>query len=382
MKTFALSEIQAQAILDLRLQRLTNMELITIKREYAEIVKLIEELRSILASEKKLLALIKKELTEIREQLAVSRRTTFVASDDAPIDEAEDFTVVEDVTICVCEGLKIRRMPTKVFSLAAISEDKPLFVLETKSNQRIRLFTDQGALLSLAVEELPETRPTTRAANLASLLPFEKNEKIIALYSDDEEGDYLFYLRDGNIKRTSAAEYRVRVKRTAAVALRDKDRVLSIEKYEPKSILMITKLGMSIRFAADTIPAMGRVSGGVKCVKLDKNDEVIYAALVPDEAEVLTVTDKGFGKRSPMFDYDLQGRNGKGLKTFDLKKNGSNGTCIAVVAVLTEPKSLTLVQRHGGKTPINTAEVRIEPRAGKGNMLVAVVLDDDVVGME
>jgi DNA gyrase/topoisomerase IV subunit A len=145
---------------------------------------------------------------------------------------------------------------------------------------------------------------------------------------------------------------------------------------------MVTKLGMSIRFAADTIPSMGRVSGGVKCVKLDKGDEVIYASLVPEEAEVLTVTDKGFGKRSPMFDYDLQGRNGKGLKTFDLKKNGSNGTCIAVVAVLTEQTTLTLVQRHGGKTQIKTGEVRIEPRAGKGNMLVAVVLDDDVVGVE
>ena len=83
-----------------------------------------------------------------------------------------------------------------------------------------------------------------------------------------------------------------------------------------------------------------------------------------------------------MFDYDLQGRNGKGLKTFDLKKNGSNGTCIAVVAVLTEPATVTLLQRHGSKTPIRTAEVRIEPRASKGNMLVAVVLDDDVVGME
>ena len=145
---------------------------------------------------------------------------------------------------------------------------------------------------------------------------------------------------------------------------------------------MITKLGMSIRFAADTIPAMGRVSGGVKCVKLDKGDDVVFAALVPEEAEVLTITDKGFGKRSPMFDYDLQGRNGKGLKTFDLKKNGSNGTCIAVVAVLMEPKMLTLLQRHGGRTTINTSEVRIEPRASKGNMLVAVVLDDDVIGIE
>ncbi len=382
MKKFELTEMQAQAILDLRLQRLTNMELVTIRREYAEVVKHIAELRAILASEKKLITLIKKELTEIREQLAIPRRTTFVAPDDTPVDEAEDLAFVEDVTICVCEGLKIRRMPTKVFSLAAISEDKPLFVLETRSNQRIRLFTDQGAMLSISADELPETRATTRAANLAALLPFEKNEKIVALFPDEEDGDYLFYLRDGNVKRTAAADYRLRTKRTAAVSLRDKDRVLAVEKYEPRSILLVTKLGMSIRFAADTVPAMGRVSGGVKCVKLDKGDEVIYAALVPEDGEVLTITDKGFGKRSPLFDYDLQGRNGKGLKTFDLKKNGANGTCIAAVAVLTEPTNITLVQRHGARTPIGTQEAHLEPRAGKGNMLVAVVLDDDVIGIE
>jgi DNA gyrase/topoisomerase IV subunit A len=172
------------------------------------------------------------------------------------------------------------------------------------------------------------------------------------------------------------------VKRTAAVSLRDKDRVLGVEKYESKSLLMVTKQGMSIRFAADTVPAMGRVSGGVKCMKLEKGDEVLFAALVPEDAEVFAVTDKGFGKRSPMFDYDPQGRNGKGLKAFDLKKNGANGTCVAAVAVLTEPRAVTLVQRHGGRTTISTQEAHLEPRAGKGNMLVAVVLDDDVVGIE
>ncbi|MEN6340386.1 MAG: DNA topoisomerase (ATP-hydrolyzing), partial [Clostridiaceae bacterium] len=214
MKTFGLSEAQAQAILDLRLQRLTNMELVTIRREYAEVVKLIGDLRGILGSDKKLMALIEKELVEIRTQLAVSRRTTFAACDDAPVDESEDLTVVEDVTVCVCEGLKVRKMLTRQFSLAAISEDKPLFVLETKSNQRVRLFTDQGAMLSLVADEIPETRPTTRAANLAALLPFEKNEQVVALFADDDEGDYFFYLRDGNVKRTAASEYRIRVKRT------------------------------------------------------------------------------------------------------------------------------------------------------------------------
>jgi len=382
MKTFELTEIQAQAILDLRLQRLTNMELLTIKREYDEVVKLIAHLRGILASDKKLIALIKKELVEIRELIAVPRRTAFVTAEIAPLDESDDLTVVEDVTVCICEGLKVRRCPTKSFSLSAVSEDKPLFVVETQTNRRVRLFTDQGAMLSIAAGDLPETRATTRASNLAALLPFEKNEQIVGLFADEDKGDYFFYLKDGNVKRTPCADYDVRTKRTAAVSLRDKDRVLGVEKKIDDAILLVTKLGMSIRFATDSVPSMGRVSGGVKCIKLDKGDEVIFAAQLPDDGELLTVTDKGFGKRSPMFEYDLQGRNGKGLKAFDLKKNGANGTCIAAVMHLSGPKDVTVVQRHGSRTSLNTGDVHVEARAGRGSMLVAVVLDDDVVAVE
>jgi DNA gyrase subunit A len=382
MKTFDLTEIQAQAILDLRLQRLTNMELLTIKREYDEVVKLIAHLQGILASDKKLIALIKKELVEIRNLIAVPRRTTFVTAETAPLDESEDLAVVEDVTVCICEGLKVRRCPTKAFSLTAVSEDKPLFVVETQTNKRVRLFTDQGAMLSILAGDLPETRATTRASNLAALLPFEKNEQIVGLFPEEEDGEYYFYLKNGNVKRTPCADYSVRTKRTSAVSLRDKDRVLGMEKTVAASIQLITKLGMSIRFATDTVPSMGRVSGGVKCIKLDKGDEVIFAAQLPDDGELLTVTDKGFGKRSPMFEYDLQGRNGKGLKTFDLKKNGASGTCIAAVMHLPEPKEIIIVQRHGSRTPLNTGDVHVEARAGRGSMLVAVVLDDDVVALE
>lgn len=382
MKRFKLSEIQAQAILDLRLQRLTNMELLIIQKEYAAVVKLIADLRAILGSDKKLIALIKKELMEVRGMLAVPRRTTFVAPESAPPDESEDLAAAEDVTVCVCEGLKARRMLTRQFSLAAISEDKPLFTLETRSDRRVRIFTDQGAMLSISAGDIPETRATTRAANLAALLPFEKNEQIVGLFAEEDEGDYFFYLQDGNVKRTPAADYSVRAKRTAAVSLKGKDRVIGMEKRVQNSILLVTRLGMSIRFAADSVPSMGRVSGGVKCVKLDRGDCVLYARQVPEDGEVLAVTDKGFGKRSPLFDYDLQGRNGKGLKTFDLKKNGANGTCIAAAAFVGEPREFTLVQRHGTRTTLSTNEVHIEPRAGRGEMLVAVVLDDDVVSLE
>ena len=379
MREFGLTEIQAQAILDLRLQRLTNMELLALQKEYAAVLKRIAELKAILASDKKLIALIRKELLEIKEQLDGKRRTEIIAGDADIAVDAEDLSTAEDVTVAICEGLKVRRCPTRLFNLSQIAEDKPLFIVETRSDKRIRLFTDQGAVLSLTADEIPETRATARAANLASLLPFEKNERILAAFPDEEAGDYLFYTRQGMVKRTAAAEYRLRVKRTAAITLREKDLVIGVERLTGDTLLLVTRLGMSIRFTTESVPAMGRVSGGVKCMKVEPGDAVCYAGQLPDEGELLVITDRGYGKRSFLFDYEVQGRNGKGLKTFDFKKNGSNGNCIAAVFHVCEPYPITIVQRHGAETTISTESVHIEPRAGKGSMLVAVVLDDDVV---
>ena len=379
MREFGLTEIQAQAILDLRLQRLTNMELLALQKEYAAVLKRIAELKAILASDKKLIALIRKELLEIKEQLDGKRRTEIIAGDADIAVDAEDLSTAEDVTVAICEGLKVRRCPTRLFNLSQIAEDKPLFIVETRSDKRIRLFTDQGAVLSLTTDEIPETRATARAANLASLLPFEKNERILAAFPEEEAGDYLFYTRQGMVKRTAAAEYRLRVKRTAAITLREKDLVIGVERLAGDTLLLVTRLGMSIRFTTESVPAMGRVSGGVKCMKVEPGDAVCYAGQLPDEGELLVITDRGYGKRSFLFDYEVQGRNGKGLKTFDFKKNGSNGNCIAAVFHVCEPFPITIVQRHGAETTISTESVHIEPRAGKGSMLVAVVLDDDVV---
>ena len=379
MREFGLTEIQAQAILDLRLQRLTNMELLALQKEYAAVLKRIAELKAILASDKKLIALIRKELLEIKEQLDGKRRTEIIAGDADIAVDAEDLSTAEDVTVAICEGLKVRRCPTRLFNLSQIAEDKPLFIVETRSDKRIRLFTDQGAVLSLTADEIPETRATARAANLASLLPFEKNERILAAFPDEEAGDYLFYTRQGMVKRTAAAEYRLRVKRTAAITLREKDLVIGVERLTGDTLLLVTRLGMSIRFTTESVPAMGRVSGGVKCMKVEPGDAVCYAGQLPDEGELLVITDRGYGKRSFLFDYEVQGRNGKGLKTFDFKKNGSNGNCIAAVFHVCEPFPITIVQRHGAETTISTESVHIEPRTGKGSMLVAVVLDDDVV---
>ncbi len=379
MKTFSLTEIQAQAILDLRLQKLTNLELLSIQREYEQVKKLIAELEAILASEKKLSNLIKKELLEVRKVFDGKRRTEIISGDVTIEAEAKEEELVEDVTVTLLAEQKIRKIPSRLFNASQIKADKPIASVSLPSNGTLRLFTDKGQILTLKVSDVPETRPTARAANLVSLLELEKGETVIDLIDEAAEAEYLLVTANGMIKRTAAEEFRVRSKRTAAIGLKDKDALIRVWKDDGQSILLVTRLGMSIRFAADSVPKTGRTASGVGAIKLDPKDKVVFAGQVGDEGELITLSDRGFGKRSFVFDYEVQGRNGKGVKTFDFKKNGSNGTQIVFVGAVTEPYTLIIEQRHGTRTPVDTEQIHIEPKAGKGELLVPVVLDDDVV---
>jgi len=379
MQTFSLTEVQAQAILDLRLQKLTNLELLAIEKEYKETKKLIAELEAILASEKKLANLIKKELLEVRALFDGKRRTAIIAGDvsiEAPQEEA---LPAEDMTVTLLKDDKLRKTPTRLFNAAQIKAEEPIASVSLKGDGTLRLFTDRGELLALKVSDIPETRPTAKPVNLVSLLEMEKGEQVIAMIDESDEGEYLLATANGMIKRTDAAEFRIRSKRTAAIGLKDKDALIAVQKAGGESILLVTEKGMCIRFASDSVPATGRTAGGVGGVKLEPKDRVCFMQEVGDEGELIVVTDRGYGKRSFLFDYELQGRNGKGVKTFDFKKNGSTGTMLAFVGTVTEPYTLVLTQRHGTKTAIETEQIHIQPKAGKGELLVPVVLDDDVI---
>ena len=379
---FSLTEVQSQAILDLRLQRLTNLELLSIEREYGEVVKRIAELTAILGSERKLMNLIRRELLEIRGMFPAARRTQVITSekDIAPI--SEEAEIAEDVVVAFCAENKVRRCPERLWNLSQVSADKPWQILHVKSNTQLRLVTNHGDMLALRAGDIPETRGTARAINLMSLVEFNKKEHIVTVFAEGQEGEYLQFTTQGMVKRTAAPEFVVRTKRTAALTLKDKDELIAMFPATAEPILLLSQKGMSIRFEADTVPATGRIAAGVRGIKLDTSDKVLFAAQAGDEGELLTLTDRGFGKRSFLFDYDVQGRNGKGLKGFDFKKNGANGTRLVYAAVVTTPFELEITQRHGAQTTLNTEQIHIEPRAGKGSMLVAVVLDDEVTGVE
>lgn len=381
MKRFELTEIQAQAILDLRLQRLTNLELIAIEKEHKDILKAIKDLRAILASPQRLHQVIKEELGEIREKYAKPRMTELInAQPVIEVNEAEIAAI--DASVSVTRDGKLRRVARRQRDTLFNETEQPSWVFDTATDKRLKLFTNLGNLITLRVDEIAETKPLGKAVNLNTVATLEKNEALIACFDAIEGEELLFFMKNGNVKRTRAEEYITKTKRIQAAALKEGDEVIGIEPLlKDRTILLITRRGMSIRFETDTVPEMGRVSAGVKCIKLDEGDEVMYFGQITDEGEILTITDRGYAKRSFVFEYDIQGRNGKGLKTFDFKKNGSNGTSIAAVFHVTMPFAFDVEQFHGTKTRIDTTElVRIEPRAGKGTILVMALLDDIVTG--
>lgn len=381
MKRFELTEIQAQAILDLRLQRLTNLELIAIEKEHKDILKAIKDLRAILASPQRLHQVIKEELGEIREKYAKPRMTELInAQPVIEVNEAEIAAI--DASVSITRDGKLRRVARRQRDTLFNETEQPSWVFDTATDKRLKLFTNLGNLITLRVDEIAETKPLGKAVNLNTVATLEKNEALIACFDAIEGEELLFFMKNGNVKRTRAEEYITKTKRIQAVALKEGDEVIGIEPLlKDRTILLITRRGMSIRFETDTVPEMGRVSAGVKCIKLDEGDEVMYFGQITDEGEILTITDRGYAKRSFVFEYDIQGRNGKGLKTFDFKKNGSNGTSIAAVFHVTMPFAFDVEQFHGTKTRIDTTElVRIEPRAGKGTILVMALLDDIVTG--
>lgn len=381
IERFELTAMQADAILDLRLQRLTNLEQLEIEKEFNNAEKRIKQLNAILSSKSKLDDLIIDELEEVRSLFDNKRRTVLIDAETFVEADLDEIPVAEPATVFIMRDNKLRRMNPKHATTEFIAQEQPEYVFNTDSNGIIKLFTNLGFCLTMSVADIPESKPSAKPTNLASIIQLEKGEAVLSAFCRDFScGKLFFYTKNGLVKCTEATDYTTKTKRVAAINIKGDDGLLNIEFIDTSAddILLITKNAMSIRFKDDTIPVTGRASSGVKGIKLDDGDEVVFALHVGDEGEILTVTDRGYMKRSFVFDHDEQGRNGKGLQCFGLKKNGSNGTRIACAMHIKEPIDLLAVQVHGEETPFNSEEVRIEPRAGRGQPMVMVLMDNTV----
>ena len=384
MARFALTEIQAQAILDMRLQRLTNLEVLSLRKEYEDLTKLIANLKAILGSERKLMGVIKKELGQMRERFADPRRTELVDSFDEIVVEEERPAADETVVVLTQAGF-VKRMVPKAYDKALANgefADPPRQAIRTMTDSRLLFFTDVGNAYILPAEKIAEAaRAKDRGLPLGGVLVgLENDERLVALVeAGDWSGELMFVTRKGLIKRTALSEYNVRKSRFAALNLKNGDKLLDVLRPEGcEGVLLLSRQGMAIHFAVEDVSVIGRTAAGVKAMALAADDEVAFAFAHNSEGEVVMISDMGYMKRCLLIDFDRQARGGKGVKAFNFLKNGANGNTIAGALTVTEPFRFGIVQKNGTVTPCVTEDVAIEPRTGRGQPYVVVVMDDVV----
>ena len=380
---FPLDEVQAQAILDMRLQRLTGLEILTLRKEYEEIQKLIKRLQGILKSEKKLIEVIKGEMLEIAEKYGDARRTTLMDDDESDEPAPEAPAEAEECVILRTKGEFYRRVPARLADKGLPEDVAESYRL--KENEKLLFFTNRGACFPLTASQVPECKLRDRGMPPGALLAgLENGETVAAIRVPpaDWKGEYLFVTSQGTVKRCAAEDLNVRKAKYAALTLKDKDTLFALPEGEGEHVLIVTRMGMAIRFAASEVPVQGRSAAGVKGMTLSPGDSVMFAAMASDEGELVVATDMGYMKRCLMVDFEPQSRGGKGAKCVTFQKNGATGTCVAACRLVREPVDLTVVQKSGAQTQLNSEMIRIDTKAAKGASYVLVVMDDTVERIE
>ncbi|HFU4451205.1 TPA: DNA gyrase subunit A [Streptococcus suis] len=347
MEKFELSERQSQAILDMRLRRLTGLERDKIQSEYDELIALIADLADILAKPERVVTIIKEELDEVKRKYADPRRTELMVGEVLSLED-EDLIEETDVLITLSNQGYIKRLAQDEFQAqkrggrgvqgTGVKDDD--FVRElvsTSTHDRLLFFTNKGRVYRLKGYEIPEYGRTAKGLPVVNLLKLEENESIqtiINVTKDQEADSYLFFAtRQGVVKRTSVSEFaNIRQNGLKALTLKDEDELINVFLTNGHAdVIMGTKLGYSVRFAETDVRNMGRTAAGVRGINLREGDQLIGATMITGEQEVLVLTDKGYGKRTPASEYPTKGRGGKGIKT--LKVAEKNGTLAGLTTV-------------------------------------------------
>jgi DNA gyrase, A subunit len=396
MHAFSLSEIQAQAILDMRLQRLTNLEHEKLLEEYRELLKLIEYLKSILENEEILKNVIREETEDLKKIFATKRRSEIVVDDLEGID-IEDLIPDEDVVITLSRRGYIKRTTLDNYhqqkrggkGVAGVHTGEDDFVQEfltTTNHQYLLLFTNKGRMHQLKVHQVPEGSRTAKGAHVANLLSLESEEWVTTVLTVREFTDdrfFLFVTRKGMIKRSAASLYaKCRKTGMIAVGLRDDDELIAVrEVNETCNIVLTTRYGLAIRFQGNEARSMGRGATGVKGIALRGGDAVVACVVVMEglDPEIMTVSGKGYGKRTKLELYRIQSRGGKGIINF--KVTPKTGDVIGAMTVA-ENDALILLTSTNKIIRIAVDGVRSVGRATQGVRLVALEDDAFVVGFD
>ena len=391
IERFGLSDRQAQAILDMRLQRLTGLERDKIEAEYADLQKQIEWFKAVLADEKLLLGVIRDEISEIRNKYADPRRTEISAL-DGEIDML-DLIEEEDMVVTMTHYGYVKRLPKTtyraqrrggkgVMATATREEDFVEQMYVTSTHDPIMFFTNMGRVYQLNCYEIPEAGRTARGTAIVNLLQLSPGEKVTTMLPVPAEkvaGHYLVMAtRKGTIKRTELSEFtNLRKSGLIAIVLREDDELIGVRLTTGGGdILVGTRQGMAIRFAEEDMRPIGRSSMGVKSIDLDDGDDVIDVALVEEGAQVLSITENGYGKRTDIDEYRLQGRGGKGVKAMNLtEKTGP----LAAQLLVHDQEDLLIITTDGTviRTPVSA--ISVQGRATQGVRLMRVDEDTKVI---
>ena len=389
MRRLDLSEIQAKAILDMRLQRLTQLERHKIVEEHEQTLALIEDLKGILASEPRLLGIIKDELAALKEEFGDARRTEILAETaDLTI---EDLLADDDMVVTITRSGYIKRTHVEAYrsqkrggkgvtGMETKEEDivEDLFVASTHSY--LLFFTNKGKVHWLKVHEIPEGGRQAKGKAMANVLSLAEGERVATCVPvrDFESGGYvLFATKQGKVKKTELSAFsHPRAGGIQAITLEDGDEVMAARRTDgQREVLLSTKLGLIIRFPEDEVRPMGRTAAGVRGIDVDEGDQVIAAETIKEGVTILTVTERGYGKRTPLEEYRLQGRAGKGI--IDIKTAGRNGAVVGMLQVR-EGDDILVVTTKGKMIRLHADEITSQGRNTMGVRIIDLDADDQV----
>ena len=395
MERFGLSEIQAQAILDMRLKTLSGLQREKIEEEYKQLMELIEHLKAILASEKLVFDIIKEELLEIKEKFGDERKTKIVAA-EGEID-VEDLIKEEQCVVALTHFGYIKRMPIDTYrsqrrggkgitGIATRENDFVKQIFTASTHDTILFFTNKGKLYRLRGFEIPEAGRTAKGTAIVNLLNLEAGEKVSAVIpiQNFAEGKYLLMAtKNGLIKKTALTEYNTTRKNgLQGITLKDEDELIGVRLTDGEdNVVLVTRNGLCITFDEKDVRPIGRVAQGVIGIRLDDDDEVIgmESVIVGGKATLLAITENGFGKRTELDEYRVQKRGGRGVITYKITpKTGK----LVGVRIATEEDDVMLITDSGTIIRISVKDVSILGRSTQGVTLMRTSDGGRVVSME
>ncbi|MGO5580022.1 DNA gyrase subunit A [Streptococcus constellatus] len=379
MSRYELSERQSQAILDMRLRRLTGLERDKIQSEYDDLMKLIADLTDILAKPERVVAIIKEELEEVKRKFSDKRRTELMVGEVLSLED-EDLIEEADVLITLSNKGYIKRLNQDEFTAqkrggrgvqgTGVKDDD--FVRElvsTSTHERLLFFTNKGRVYRLKGYEIPEYGRTAKGLPIVNLLKLDEGETIqtiINVQAEHDDHSYLFFTtRHGVVKRTSVTEFaNIRQNGLKALNLKDEDELINVFLTDGQTDIIIgTKMGYAVRFNENQVRNMGRAATGVRGVNLRQDDHVVGASVISDNQEVLVITEKGYGKRTLASEYATKGRGGKGMKTANITEK--NGPLAGLMAVNGD-EDLMIITNTGVIIRTNVANISQTGRATLG----------------